>query len=119
MVWNSAARVRVREMPGVFVVQVCGEFDADEVDLLLAAWEEADELALPTTVVDLTGCVFGDSSFLGALLVARSRHLASGRRLMLAGPLRPRILLLLAVSGTMEAFDVTENLAETVHRGTG
>ncbi|MET8885392.1 STAS domain-containing protein [Streptomyces rubiginosohelvolus] len=70
-------------MPGVFVVQACGEFDADEVDLLLAAWEEADELALPTTVVDLTGCAFGGSSFLGALPIARSRHLAPGRRLVL------------------------------------
>ncbi|MFH9125753.1 hypothetical protein [Streptomyces globisporus] len=41
MVWRSAAHVRVREVSGVFVVQACGEFDADEVDLLLAAWEEA------------------------------------------------------------------------------
>ncbi|MFB7967783.1 STAS domain-containing protein [Streptomyces rubiginosohelvolus] len=119
MMWRSAAHVRVREVSGVFVVQACGEFDADEVDLLLAAWEEADERALPATVVDLTGCVFGDSSFLGALLIARSRHLASGRQLVLAGPLQPRILLLLAVSGTMEAFDVTENLAEAVNRSTG
>lgn len=91
----------------MFLVQACGEFDADEVDLFLAAWEEADERALPATVVGLTGCVLGDSSFLGALLIARSRHLASGRQLVLAGPLQPRILLLLAVSGTMEAFDVT------------
>ncbi|MFK0186278.1 STAS domain-containing protein [Streptomyces rubiginosohelvolus] len=119
MMWRSVAHVRVREVSGVFVVQACGEFDGDEVDLLLAAWEEADELALPTTVVDLTGCMFGDSSFLGALLIARSRHLASGRHLVLAGPLQPKILLLLAVSGTMEAFDVTENLAEAVTRSTG
>lgn len=114
MVWRFAACVRVRETAGVLVVQADGEFDSDEVDLLLAAWAEADELALAATVVDLSGCVFGDSSFLGALLIARSRHLAAGRRLILAGPLQPGILLLLAVSGTMEAFDVTESLAEAV-----
>ncbi|MGW5187262.1 STAS domain-containing protein [Streptomyces cyaneofuscatus] len=112
--WNSTARVRVREVAGVLVVQADGEFDLDEVDLLLAAWEEADELALPATVLDLTGCVFGDSSFLGALLIGRSRHLASGRRLTLAGPLQPGILLLLAVSGTLHAFDLAESLAEAI-----
>ncbi|MFE1892793.1 HAAS signaling domain-containing protein, partial [Streptomyces microflavus] len=51
---------RVREVSGAFVVQARGEFDADEVDLLLAAWEEADELALPSTIEDLTGCMFGN-----------------------------------------------------------
>ncbi|MEV1047567.1 STAS domain-containing protein [Streptomyces sp. NPDC049916] len=116
MVWRSAARVRVRELPGVFLVRLTGDFDVDEVDLLLAAWDEADERALPATVVDLTGCTFGDSSFLHALLLTRARHRRAVRRLVLAGPLQPQILLLLAVSGTVEVFDIADSVHEAVAR---
>ncbi|MGW3304607.1 STAS domain-containing protein [Streptomyces rubiginosohelvolus] len=67
----------------------CGDFDADERDLLLSVWVGADDRNLPVTVLDLSGVTFGDSSFLDSLLLARRHHWAS-RRLVLAGPLPPR-----------------------------
>ncbi|MGW6650575.1 STAS domain-containing protein [Streptomyces rubiginosohelvolus] len=74
----------------MFVVVACEDFDADERDLLLSVWVGADDRNLPVTVLDLSGVTFGDSSFLDSLLLARRRHHAASRRLVLAGPLRHR-----------------------------
>ncbi|MFJ9623921.1 STAS domain-containing protein [Streptomyces sp. NPDC101181] len=120
---RSPARVHVRAERDAFVVVVSGDFDTDERDLLDAAWDEADERALPTTAVELSGVTFGDSSFLDALLRARQRHRAARRRLVLIGPLHPRVLLLLTVTKVLEHFEVAESLTGGLeggpHSGTG
>ncbi|MGW3585686.1 STAS domain-containing protein [Streptomyces rubiginosohelvolus] len=89
----------------MFVVVACGDFDADERDLLLSAWDEADDRNLPVTVLDLSGVTFGDSSFLDSLLLAHRRHHAANRRLVLAGPLHRLVVLLLTVTGTLPHFE--------------
>ncbi|MEV1047477.1 STAS domain-containing protein [Streptomyces sp. NPDC049916] len=114
---RSPARVHVRAERDAFVVVVSGDFDTDERDLLDAAWDEADERALPTTAVELSGVTFGDSSFLDALLRARQRHRAARRRLVLIGPLHPRVLLLLTVTRVLEHFEVAESLTEGLEGG--
>lgn len=109
MQWDSRTTVHVTRHPRVFEIAVRGEVDYDECDLLQAAWDEADETALPVTVVDLSAVTFGDSGLLNALLEARRRHSAEGRELVLLGPLHQAIRRLLTVSGTLEHFTVTES----------
>ncbi|MFF6896073.1 STAS domain-containing protein [Streptomyces microflavus] len=110
MPWRSRARVHVRQMQRALVITASGEFDTDEQDLLPAAWAEAEERALPLTVLDLSGVTFGDSSFLDALLRARTLHHTAGRRLVLAGPLHPNVLLLLTVTHVLEHFHVADSV---------
>ncbi|XMN11141.1 STAS domain-containing protein [Streptomyces griseobrunneus] len=114
MPWRSRARVHVRQMQRALVITASGEFDTDEQDLLPAAWAEADEQALPLTVLDLSGVTFGDSSFLDALLQARALHHSAGRRLVLVGPLPPSILLLLTVTHVLEHFDIADSLTQAL-----
>ncbi|WP_432147431.1 STAS domain-containing protein [Streptomyces sp. bgisy029] len=114
MPWRSQARVHVRREQGALVVTACGDFDADEQDLLPAAWREADEQALPVTVLDLTGVTFGDSSFLDTLLRARRMHHAADRRLVLVGPLQPSVVTLLTVTRVLEHFDIADSLDQAL-----
>ncbi|MDF3301478.1 STAS domain-containing protein [Streptomyces tropicalis] len=111
MQWHSRTTVQVTHHAHVFEIVVRGEVDYDECDLLHAAWAEADEQALPATVVDLSGVAFGDSGLLNALLAARRRHAAEGRALILLGPLQEAVRRLLAVSGTLDHFTVTDSRA--------
>ncbi|MGW3334084.1 STAS domain-containing protein [Streptomyces rubiginosohelvolus] len=113
MTTRLPARVQVREERGVFVVVACGDFDADERDLLLSAWDEADARNLPVTVLDLSGVTFGDSLFLDSLLLARRRH-AANRRLVLAGPLHRLVVLLLSVTGTLPHFETAASLTDAL-----
>ncbi|MEU0052134.1 STAS domain-containing protein [Streptomyces sp. NPDC006309] len=109
MQWESGAVVRVTRHRRVFEVTVRGEIDYDECDLLGAAWDEADDCALPVTVVDLTGLTFGDSQLLRSLLDARRRHQADGRSFVLLGPLQASVDRLLTISGTREYFTLTDS----------
>ncbi|MET8658422.1 STAS domain-containing protein [Streptomyces griseus] len=117
MPWVSRARVHVRQEQGALVVVASGDFDADEQDLLPPVWDEADERALPVTVLDLSAVTFGDSSLLDALLKARRRHLAARRRLVIIGPLQPGILLLLTVTRVVEHFEIADSLTAALDRG--
>ncbi|MEV1046636.1 STAS domain-containing protein [Streptomyces sp. NPDC049916] len=117
MAWRSRAHVQVRQERGAFVVVVSGEFDADEQDLLAAAWDEADERGLPVTVLDLSAVTFADSSFLSNLLQARRRHRAASRRLVLVGPLQPRVHMLLTMTKVLEHFEVSRSLDEALSSG--
>ncbi|MFF8963225.1 STAS domain-containing protein [Streptomyces globisporus] len=110
--------MRVYEERGIFVVVASGDFDADERDLLLSAWDEADERNLPVTVLDLSGVTIGDSSFLDSLLRARRRHLAGGHRLVIAGPLHHRVVLLLTVTGTLPHFETAPTLTDALRNNT-
>ncbi|MER6191295.1 STAS domain-containing protein [Streptomyces cyaneofuscatus] len=114
MPWRSQARVHIRREQGALVVTACGDFDTDEQDLLPAAWNEADQQALPVTVLDLSGVTFGDSSFLDALLRARLVHHAAGRRLVLVGPLQPPVITLLTVTQVLEHFDIADTLEQAL-----
>ncbi|MDO0929285.1 STAS domain-containing protein [Streptomyces sp. TG1A-8] len=109
MRWESEATVQVARHDRIFEITVCGEIDYDECDLLRAAWAEADEAGLPTTLVDLSGVSFGDSQLLSALLDARQRHEADGRGLVIAGPLQENITRLFTVSGTLAHFRVADS----------
>lgn len=99
---------------GVFAVVACGDFDADERDLLLSVWVGADDRNLPVTVLDLSGVTFGDSSFLDSLLLAHRRHHAASRRLVLAGPLHRLAVLLLTVTGTLPHFETAASLTDAL-----
>ncbi|MFI0107859.1 STAS domain-containing protein [Streptomyces parvus] len=118
MTTRPPTRVRVHEERGVFVVVASGDFDADERDLLLSAWDEADERNLPVTVLDLSGVTFGDSSFLDSLLRARRRHLTADRRLVIAGPLHHRVVRLLTVTGTLPHFETAISLTDALRNNT-
>ncbi|MFI7237645.1 STAS domain-containing protein [Streptomyces cyaneofuscatus] len=114
MAWQSHALVHVREEQHALVVVASGDFDIDERDLLQAAWDEADERALPVTVVDLTGVTFADSSLLDTLLRAHARHHTARRRLVLAGPPPSHVLLLLTITNTLKHFTVAGSLTEAL-----
>ncbi|MCS0603025.1 STAS domain-containing protein [Streptomyces sp. LP11] len=109
MQWESGTVVRVIRHERVFEVTVRGEMDYDESDLLGAAWDEADEHALPVTVVDLTLLTFGDSQLLRSLLDAHQRHRATDRAFVLLGPLHESVTRLLTISGTYDHFTITES----------
>ncbi|MEU0000323.1 STAS domain-containing protein [Streptomyces microflavus] len=114
MPWRSQARVHVRREQDALVVTASGEFDADEQDLLPAAWSEVDERALSITVLDLSGVTFADSSFLDALLRGRVLHRGAGRRLVLVGPLHPRVITLLTVTQVLEHFEIADSVAQAL-----
>ncbi|MFG2606450.1 STAS domain-containing protein [Streptomyces sp. NPDC048514] len=109
MEWESGTTVLVAQHDRIFEITVRGEVDYDECDLLRAAWAEADEAALPATVVDVSGVTFGDSQLLSALLEAQRRHHTSGRSFILLGPLHDSVLRLLTVSGTLGHFTVADS----------
>ncbi|MEU5452931.1 STAS domain-containing protein [Streptomyces californicus] len=111
---QPSARVHSYEERGTFVVVVSGEFDMEEQELLLAAWGEAERRNLPVTAVDLSGVTFGDSSFIHGLSQGWLRHRDSGRKLVLAGPLHPRLEMLLDLTGVLEHFDTVASLADAL-----
>ncbi|MEV5427968.1 STAS domain-containing protein [Streptomyces sp. NPDC052701] len=116
---GSETTVRVTHHDRVLEITVRGDVDYDECDLLRAAWEQADEVALPTTVVDLSGVTFGDSGLLNALLDAERRHRDSARAFVLLGPLQRGVVRLLTLSGTLEHFTITDSRAAAFERRTG
>ncbi|WP_432080743.1 STAS domain-containing protein [Streptomyces sp. WAC 04229] len=99
------AEVTVTVVDDVRVVQVVGEFDPEEAELL------AQSLALPSaggasgTVVDLAKVTFADSSFLHTLLAARSEHENAGVPLVLA-EVTPSVRRLLDLTDVTRAFTV-------------
>lgn len=101
MSWKSRATVTVRRQKNALLVIVCGAMDAAEEDLLAAAWDEADEMGLAVTVVDLSGVTFGDSTLLNTLLQAQHRHHRSNRSLIIAGPLEERVHRLFGLAGVL------------------
>ncbi|MZE55387.1 STAS domain-containing protein [Streptomyces sp. SID5770] len=114
MLSDSRAVVRVHEEAGVFVVMVSGEVDADDRDLLHAAWDEADEVRLPVTAVDLSAVTFADSTILDVLLGAQDRHHRDGRAFILTGPLANRVHSLFAVTGTLAYFTFAASVQRVI-----
>ncbi|MEU6807769.1 STAS domain-containing protein [Streptomyces sp. NPDC046831] len=111
--------MQVRKHERIFEISVRGDVDYAETDLLEAAWAEADEAGTSATVVDLSGVTFGDSGLLNALIAARQRHLASGRSLILLGPLQESIVRLLRLTGTFEHFTITDSRSAALEADAG
>ncbi|MFE4860078.1 STAS domain-containing protein [Streptomyces sp. NPDC056670] len=99
----------VTRLDETLLVAVSGDTDADDADALAAVWEAADVVGPTVTAVDLSAVGFADSMLLNALLEARRRHQAVGRRMVLLGPLPPRAHRMLSLSGVLEHFTIVEN----------
>ncbi|MFB7741157.1 STAS domain-containing protein [Streptomyces sp. NPDC056132] len=104
----SDGNIHVIRHGEVFVITLRGEVDHDDAPALQAAWDAADHAMLPTTALDLSQLLFGDSMLLSALLRAKHRHDADGRDLILLGPLQPAVHRLLDVSGTLDYFTIAD-----------
>ncbi|MFD5110584.1 STAS domain-containing protein [Streptomyces cinereoruber] len=111
---DSRAVVKVYEEANVFVVAISGEVDADEEDLLQAAWDEADEVRLPATAVDLSALTFADNAILDALLEAQDRHHRDGRAFILTGTLAKEVHLLFAMTGTLAYFTFATSVQQVI-----
>lgn len=98
-----------------FVITVSGDVDYAAMGGFDRAWEAADRAAMPVTAVDLTGVTFADSMLLNALIKARLRHQASGRDLVLVGPLRTAVSRLLTITGAIRVFTVVEGGRGSAH----
>ncbi|MGW4910695.1 STAS domain-containing protein [Streptomyces sp. NPDC004270] len=101
-------RVHIDRGEQTFVITVRGQVDYAEAEGFEQAWEAADRAAMPVTAVDLTQVTFADSMLLNALIEARLRHRATGRDLVLIGPLRPAVSRLLTITGAIRLFTITE-----------
>ncbi|MEU0968356.1 STAS domain-containing protein [Streptomyces sp. NPDC005917] len=101
-------RVRIDRREQIFVITVRGEVDYAALEGFEQAWEAADDAAMPVTAVDLTQVTFADSMLLNALIEARLRHQATGRDLVLIGPLQSAVSRLLTITGTIGLFTITE-----------
>ena len=91
--------------PGVVVLSANGEFDIETVGCLRRALAEARPEGSREVVLDVSGVVFGDSSFLHELVAA---HFA-GHRLVVAGPLPRQLRQLFALTGTLGLFTIVED----------
>ncbi|MGA5499420.1 STAS domain-containing protein [Streptomyces cinereoruber] len=111
---DSRAVVKVRAEVDVFVVTVSGEVDAEEKDLLQAAWDEADEVRLPVTAVDLSAVTFADSTLLDTLLEAQDRHHQCGRAFILAGSLANQVYFLFVQTGTLAYFTFATSVQQVI-----
>ncbi|GAA1522767.1 hypothetical protein GCM10009730_33620 [Streptomyces albidochromogenes] len=101
-VTRAAARVEVLpDRDGTRVIVCAGEFDFDSEGLARAALDTAHRDGIATTVVDLSGVSFADSSMLNTLITAHNRQ-----HVVLAGPLGEQVLRLLEISGTGAFFNI-------------
>ncbi|MFD6299046.1 STAS domain-containing protein [Streptomyces sp. NPDC060235] len=109
---NSGPRasVKVREHRGCWVLDVEGQADFDEGDVLRSAMEETNGKTLPAMVIDLSALTFADTAFLHWLLEAHRAHENAGTLLILAGPLSPQVVRLLTITGTIDHFTVAGDI---------
>lgn len=108
---NSALRVDTAETRGqTTALALTGELDLNTATDLYRAVKDALS-AYPTTILDLTGVTFCDSSGLNTLIRLRSRARAAGGRLVLAAPPR-QMLRLLTVTGAGSSFPLYGSTAE-------
>jgi anti-sigma B factor antagonist len=86
------------------VIRLYGEIDADCIDEVRLAWDEAAARMPRNLSIDLTELDFADSTLLHLLLDAHART-----AMRLIGPLRPAVSLLLESTGLLEVFALTRN----------
>ncbi|MGW6488412.1 STAS domain-containing protein [Streptomyces sp. NPDC055056] len=94
-----------------WLLDVEGQADFEEGDILRSAMDETNGKTLPAMVIDLSALTFADTAFLHWLLEARRAHENAGTLLILAGPLGPQVARLLIITGTMDHFTVAEDAA--------
>ncbi|MEU9034116.1 STAS domain-containing protein [Streptomyces sp. NPDC048352] len=100
----ESPRVTVRaEADGACVVVCSGEFDLDTVGELEAVCAQ-EAAGAQRLVLDVSGVVFADSSFLNVLLGLRNR-----RPLVLEGPLPHQLHRLLEMTGVLPLFEVRDS----------
>lgn len=87
-----------------FVITLVGDFDYTDREQLDRLWEEATHHPVLTTVIDLAGVDFGDSTLLGWLLEGLQLHRQSHRTLRIAGPLQRIIRQVFDVTGLSDHF---------------
>ncbi|WP_329485273.1 STAS domain-containing protein [Kitasatospora sp. NBC_01246] len=99
----------VRETGTGPVIEVSGDLDIDQVDVLHAVFNQVllRTPAPSVVLVDLWAVPFCDSSGLNELLRARLQAEQRGTLLALARPSR-QVVRLLDVTGTDQVFEVTE-----------
>ncbi|MFD6497827.1 STAS domain-containing protein [Streptomyces sp. NPDC059944] len=103
--------MKVSEHRGCWLLDVEGQADSEEGDILRSAMDETNGKTLPAMVIDLSALTFADTAFLHWLLEARRAHENAGTLLILAGPLGPQVARLLIITGTMDHFTVAEDAA--------
>lgn len=101
--------LKVRVLPdedGVRVIVCAGEFDQDTLGPLTAACTAAaDDPGLRRIVLDVAQVTFADSAMLNLMLSLRRTG-----RLVLAGPVPPRLGRLLEVTGARDLFPTADGI---------
>jgi len=103
------------------VVALEGEHDMATIDVVDRAFAEAEAARPRRVVVDLSRCVFMDSTVVRALLLARERAESAGSRMVLVvGNARDDSVVqtVLRVSGVGAVFEVYTSLSEALGRAT-
>lgn len=106
---NDEAEITETMVDHVRIVQITGEFDADEADTVTAALRASRTGAARATVVDLSQLSFADSSLLHALLTAQRHHERAGLAFVLAGA-PPLVRRLLDLTDTARVFTTAPQL---------
>ncbi|MGI5359654.1 STAS domain-containing protein [Streptomyces sp. CA-252508] len=105
-------RAQVQAMPdenGTRIILCAGEFDVATSCLLDSALATAAaDTTVKRTVVDLSQVSFADSTLLNALVKGHRTQ-----RLVLAGPLSPRLWRILRLSGLDTALRIAPDLRST------
>ncbi|MFD9497366.1 STAS domain-containing protein [Streptomyces sp. NPDC060005] len=109
--------MKVQEHRGCWLLDVEGQADFEEGEVLRSAMDETGGKPLPVMVIDLSALTFADTAFLHWLLEARRAHEEAGTLLILAGPLGPQVTRLLTVTGTMDHFTVAGDAASALTLG--
>ncbi|MBK3629684.1 STAS domain-containing protein [Streptomyces sp. MBT49] len=104
---DSDGTVRQYERDGTAVVIAHGDFDADTLAPLLEALEAAAD-KYSRVVIDVSGVVFADSTFLNLLL--RVCHQTS---LRVAGP-TAQLRRVLQITGTDTVLDIRESITDAL-----
>ncbi len=106
-----------------FEKKICADVIVEVVNLTRATWKEAGELKkildedmllkYRRIVVDISMCEFMDSTFLGALVVAKKKMAQIGGEIKLIKPLYA-MQVLLEKAGTLKVFDIYTTQREAI-----
>ncbi|WP_353946171.1 STAS domain-containing protein [Streptomyces sp. HUAS MG91] len=109
-------QIRVRQVHGIGVIELHGEFDIATALEALPALDAATCDDGRTVVLDLGPVTFFDVYALRLLCRAQDRVVARGGRLLVVCAHR-NILKLLRAGGLLDRFDPLPTLAEAMERG--
>jgi stage II sporulation protein AA (anti-sigma F factor antagonist) len=104
----------VTEAPGVFVIQLEGDFDLSERERLTDAFAVASSALI--VAVNLSRATYIDSSVLECLLALHFATQKRGARLILAG-VRGSVLRLFQITELYKLFDLQGGLSDAAGSG--